>query len=521
MAIQQKNTGAPASSEPNKAAASGKKNILKRGSLSIVYTVVFIALIIALNLVVSSVSGSVNLNIDLTAEEFISIGDVSRSILGELQQNGDLHATIYLLADRDKYDSTGQTSIKGLNPLSLIRNLCEQYAYEYEGIEVQYKNLDRDPEWATRYNELTNMTLTPSFVVVEGKYHARVLSLDSFYVVNSDTKEYVGFNGELRLTTALLQSCISEPQMITVTTGHGESMDPSFANLLAGAGFDLSVTDLSSRDIDPKTKILIVSDPVSDFTHEEIEKLMDYTDAYNSLIVLVDDSTPELPNLSDFLSEEWGIGYRAYHQVSDMTHSLNNNPLNISAQYNNVAEDQDKSAAYQIIKNLVSTSVRTIMPDSVALYAEPSTTKDRFTVEPVVSSSEEAVTAYQAGGTTETGSVPLILLSANADYVDLNDKNSTNQVLKYQYVMLVGSTSFAATGCIDSPSYGNKVLMLSALRTMGVERYSLDIPYKTINDVALNVETGTATALGILICAVIPAVILIAGIVVFFRRRHL
>ena len=520
MALQQKNPN-PASADVKQTASAGKKNLLKRGSLSIVYTVVFIALIIALNLVISSIAGSVNLTIDLTAEEFISIGEVSRNILGELQQNDDLHATIYLLADRDKYDSTNQTTVKGLNPLSLIRNMCEQYAYEYEGIEVQYKNLDRDPEWATRYNELTNMTLTPSYVVVEGKYHARVLSLDSFFVVNSDTKEYVGFNGELRLTTALLQSCISEPQMITVTTGHGESMDPSFANLLAGAGFDLAVTDLSSQDIDPKTKILIVSDPVSDFTHSEIEKLMDYTDQYNSLIVLVDDSTPELPNLSDFLSEEWGIGYKAYHQVSDMTHSLNNNPLNISAQYNNVTEDQDKSAAYQIIKNLVGTSIRTIMPNSVALYTEPSTTKDRFTVEPVVSSSEEAVTAYPAGGTSETGSVPLILLSANADYVDLNDENSTNQVLKYQYVMLIGSTSFAATGCIDSPSYGNKVLTLSTLRTMGVERYSLDIPYKTINDVALDVETGTATALGVLICAVIPAVILIAGIVVFFRRRHL
>ncbi|MBQ3935160.1 MAG: Gldg family protein [Clostridia bacterium] len=499
---------------------NGRKNILKRGTLSVLYTIGFIVLIIALNLVVSSISGSVNLTVDLTAENFISLGDVSKDILGSLQQSGDLNVTLYLLADRDKYDA-GQTAIKGLNPLALVRDLCEQYAYEYEGISVQYKNLDRDPEWAAKYNEVTNTVLSPSHVVVEGKYHSRVLTLNSFYVTNSETKDYVGFNGELRLTTAILQSCISEPQLVTVTTGHGESMDPSFAAVLDGAGFDLAAVDLSAADIDPKTKILIVSDPITDFTDAEIEKMMDYTDEYNSLIVLVDDKTPELPNLSDFLSEEWGIGYRAYHQVSDVAHSLNNNPLNLSVQYNDSMENKDASAAYQVIKGLVSSNVRTVMPNSVSLYTAPVTTKDRYTVEPVVSSSPDAVTTFVSAGTSETGQVPLILLSANADYVNLNDKNSTNQVLKYQYVMLIGSTSFATTGCIDSPSYGNKQLMLSALRTMAVERYSLDIPYKTINDVALDVETGTATTLAVIICAVLPGLILIAGIVVFFRRRHL
>ena len=70
MAVQQKNPNtAPASADVKKTASDGKKNVLKRGSLSVVYTIVFIALMIALNLVISSIAGSVNLTIDLTAEE--------------------------------------------------------------------------------------------------------------------------------------------------------------------------------------------------------------------------------------------------------------------------------------------------------------------------------------------------------------------------------------------------------------------------------------------------------------------
>lgn len=512
-----------------KAISAERGNRLKRGTVSVIYTVVFIALVIALNLVISSIAGAINLNIDLTAEEFISIGNTSRNVLGDLEKSGDLQATIYLLADRDAYDNSTNVT-KGLNMTALVRDLCEEYAYTYSGISVEYKNLTRDPEWAAEYNARTNTTLSVNNVVVEGKYHARVLTLDSFYTIDSDTQTYVGFNGELRLTTALLQSCISEPQVVTFTTGHGEPAQLSgtgsaatpLAYLLANNGFEIVETDLSTGTIDERTRILIVNDPQADFTDSEIEKLMDYVNDYNSLIVLVDDSTPALPNLQDYLLEEWGMNYRSYHQISSVGNNFNNNPLNLSAQYVTDMEKPDASAAYQIVKNL---SIKTVMPHSVELYAASTGTKDHYTVETVLRSAAGSTSTYVGtgteSGTEETGAFPLMLLSTNGDYVDLDDENSTNQVLKYQYVMLIGSTDFAGTGSIDSAAYGNSAVLLSTVRTMGVERYSLNIDYKPINDVALAIETDAAFRLGIIICAVLPAAITIAGLVVFIRRRHL
>ncbi len=506
-----------------------KSNRLKRGSISVAYTVVFVVLVIALNLVISSVAGSINLNIDLTAEEFISIGDVSRNVLGGLEESGNLEATIYLLADRDAYDSYSGSAgdgLNGLNPLALVRDLCEEYAYEFEGIKVEYKNLTRDPEWATRYNELTNTTLTTNNIIVEGKYHARVLTLDAFMMIDSESNTFVAFNGELRLTTALLQSCVSEPQVVSFTTGHGEPIQvnegkaaTAMANLLMNAGFEVLQVDLSTQEIDPRTKIMIVNDPVRDFTPQEVEKLMDYTDQFNNLIVMVDDQTPQLPELSDYLLEEWGMGYKAYHQVSHSTANFGSNSLNLSAQFVTDMQNPDNSAAYQIIKNLALNDIRVAMPNCVELYSAATGTKDDFTVEQVLTSAAGATSAYSQENKSETGTSPLMLLSTNGDYVDLDDENSTNQVMKYQYVMLVGSTSFGEA--VDSAMFGNGSLLLSAARTMGVERYSLDIDYKTINDVALAIETNVATRLGVIICAVLPSLILIAGLVVFIRRRHL
>ncbi len=499
---------------------------IKRGSVSAVYTVVFVALVIALNLVVSSVAGAFSLNIDLTAEEFISIGEVSRNVLGDLESDGDLDATIYLLADRDTYDNVSDTDrarMRGLNPAALVRDLCEEYARTYDGVRVEYRNLQRDPEWAAEYNKRANTTLTQNNIVVEGKYHARVLTLDSFYTVDSGSGTYVGFNGELRITTALLQSCMSEPQVVTFTTGHGEPAQlgatgpTSLAKLLQDNGFEIREADLSSDDIDERTRILIVDDPQTDFTEAEVDKLMDYMGEYHSMIVLVDDSTPELKNLQDYLEHEWGINYNPYHQVSSVGGCLNNDPLNLSAQYVSDVETPDSSASYQLMKNVLS--VRTVMPHCVELVTAATTTKDDYTVETVLLSADDGRSTFE--GTSNEGTFPLMLLSSNSDYVDLNDENSTNQVREFQYVLLSGSTDFAGTGVIDSAAYGNSTLLLSAVRTMGVDRYSLDIDYKSINDVALGIETSSAFRLGIIICAVLPAAITIAGLVVFIRRRHL
>ena len=502
---------------------TSKKNLLKRGSLSVVYTIVFVALIIALNLVISSIAGSVNLNVDLTAEEFITIGEVSRNVLGDLEKSGDLEATIYLLADREQYDEGG-TKLKGLNVIALIRDLCEEYAYTYSGIKVEYKDLNRDPEWASEYNRITNTTLTQDNIIVEGKYHARVLTLPSFFTVDSESGEYVGFNGELRLTTALLQSCVSEKQLITFTKGHNEPAQladgkacTDLSYLLMNAGFEVKEIDLATQDIDPQTKVLVINDPTQDFTNEEIDKLSDYTKDFNSLIVTVDDKTPVLPNLSDYLEEEWGMGYKANHQLSHLTANFNSDPLSLSAKIVTDMADSDKSAAYELVKNLLN--VRLVSPNSVELYSKAVSTKDDYLVETVLTTDSGATSTHVSGGTSREGKFPLMLLSANSDYVDLKDENSTNQVRKYQYVMLVGSTDFA--GSVNDAKFGNGSLMLSALRIMAVERYSLDIDYKAINDVALAIETEEATRLGIIICAVLPTLIMIAGFVVFIRRRHL
>jgi hypothetical protein len=87
--------------------------------------------------------------------------------------------------------------------------------------------------------------------------------------------------------------------------------------------------------------------------------------------------------------------------------------------------------------------------------------------------------------------------------------------------MLVGSTEFAETTNLVYGSNGNKRVVLGIARNFGYEGVAPDIESKPFGNVALDIELGTAKTLTWIICTVAPAIVLIMGMFVFFKRRHL
>ncbi len=500
----------------------------KYGSISAAFTLVFIALILVINLVFSSLSLSGDLTVDLTSEDFTSVSESSTKLLDELGK--DLDITIYFMAARDTFDLEAN-AYNGINLTSVIRDLAENYAKIYDGsgergtVRVEYKELDKDPEFEKKYLEESTTQLTSQSVIVQGTHHFRVLNLKAFYTQNEEG-DYYSFNGEYRFTTAMLQSSIAEKQVVTLTYGHGEPVNPDgtlavdsdlagLAVLLNEAGFEVKLTDLSAEELDERTEILICYDPVTDFTYDEADKVTKYLAKHNSFIAFVDSATPKLPNLQSLLNDNWGINYKPFYRVTDETHSLGKYDV-INAKYPSLSSDEAAgSAAYLIRKTVfdVEGTINTALPESVELYVKDGITQDGFVTETVLSTYETAVSKNETEIGTE-GEMPLMLLSTKQSYGE-------NNVAEYSYVMLVGSTEFASTANLMSDSYGNKRVILAAARAFSANRVAPDIEDKPFASTALDIETGTARTLTWLICTILPGAIFIMGIVVFIRRRHL
>lgn len=504
------------------------KRRYKYGSLSVVFTIVFIALILVINLVLSSLSLSGDLTVDLTQENFTEIGEESMRLLSELGK--DLDITIYFMAARDTFDNP-DNEYNGINLTTIIRDLAEKYQETFNGsgelgtVKVEYKELDSDPEFEKKYLEESATQLTGNSVIVQGKYHYRVLALPAFFNTSSEDNSYYSFNGEYRFTTAMLQSSISEPMVVTLTYGHGEPINsdgliPSdsklvgMVSILSGAGFEIKTANLSQDELDSRTEILICYDPVTDFNYDEIDKINAYLAKRNSFITFVDSKTPELPNLQSCLNDNWGINYKPFYRVTDETHSISKYE-NINARYPSVeADSQSGSAAYQIRKSVtdIEGTITTVLPESVELFKKPGITQDGFVVEEVLSTYDTAKSGTETESGTE-GEMPLMLLSTKSGY-------GQNNVTEYSYVLLVGSTEFADTENMLRESYGNKRVILAAARIFGSNRVAPDISAKPFGDTALNIELGTAMSLTALICSLLPLAIIIMGFVIFFIRRH-
>ncbi len=512
----------------NKPAGTKDKRRYKYGSLSVAFTLVFIALIIVLNLVFSSLSLSGDLTVDLTQEEFATIGEESVSLLSDLGK--DLHTTIYFMASRDRFDA-GDNQISGINMTALCRDLAENYADIFNGsgdkgvIRVEYKELDTDPEFERKYLEESGTALSETTVIIQGKYHYRILSLTNFFTFDEKGNP-TAFSGEYRLTGAIVRSSIEERQVVTLTYGHGEDINSDgtvsatsaiygLVSVLDGAGFEVKTADLHRDEIDERTKILITYGPESDFDDIEIDKITKYVDDRNAFMAFVDSSTPALTNLQGFLNDYWGINYKPGYGIADSSNSVQVYEAILADTPAVDSDMQNSSAAYQIHKTVTDMggSIATILPNSVELTVRDGITKDGFTVETVLSSFDTAFSSNNGVMGTE-GQMPLMLVSTKQGFGE-------NEVNEFSYVMLVGSTEFAKTSALSGDKYGNKRIVLAAARIFSSENYAPDIMPKDFVSTALTIDNGTARALTWIICTVIPGIIMILGFVMFFKRRHL
>jgi hypothetical protein len=102
-------------------------------------------------------------------------------------------------------------------------------------------------------------------------------------------------------------------------------------------------------------------------------------------------------------------------------------------------------------------------------------------------------------------------------------EDSYNSVNNASYVISAASTDFFSNDALDSKSYGNTDILLSALRHTSREIIPVNIDVKPfyIYDISDSVITLQSATAYMLVMAIVPAVILFtAGAVVCIKRKY-
>lgn len=498
-----------------KKGTSGVKKVLKsrrfkRGGMATVFTAVFVVVIILINVVVSLLSERFpSMNIDLTANKVNTLSDAALEVAKEVEEE----TTIYILATDDWLDYANNQGVA----YSTLVSLSDKLAEANSKIKVEQVDLEKNPSFV---NEYADENLTNGYVVVKTDKRYRVLTISDLFPSesNSQTGSTASYNDvDSALATAIKQVNLSEVPVVSIATGHSEAMTDAFDSLtsfLNENAFDVQQFNILSEDIPENTQILFLGTPNTDYTEDELKKLDEYLSEKESgktrtLLISATPGQASLPNLMSFL-EEWGISYDSTSMVleSDSSRTFGNSALYLSdVDSENGIPDGD----YPLLVTPYSVPVTRLFDsnNSVVTYSLAATSEGSYL--------QKTDSDEDASETAEKKSYDTAVLARKS-----LDSSGTGA---YANVIVLGSTYMLDPSTLNTSTFSNGDYFIDLAKYATDTTNSNNTVYSPRVQAGVQDITATTNVINFLGLGVftitIPVVILLAGLAVYIKRRHL
>ncbi len=498
-----------------KKGTSGVKKVLKsrrfkRGGMATVFTAVFVVVIILINVVVSLLSERFpSMNIDLTANKVNTLSDAALEVAKEVEEE----TTIYILATDDWLDYANNQGVA----YSTLVSLSDKLAEANSKIKVEQVDLEKNPSFV---NEYADENLTNGCVVVKTDKRYRVLTISDLFPSESNrqTGSTASYNDvDSALATAIKQVNLSEVPVVSIATGHSEAMTNAFDSLtsfLNENAFDVQQFNILSEDIPENTQILFLGTPNTDYTEDELKKLDEYLSEKESgktrtLLISATPGQASLPNLMSFL-EEWGISYDSTSMVleSDSSRTFGNSALYLSdVDSENGIPDGD----YPLLVTPYSVPVTRLFDsnNSVVTYSLAATSEGSYL--------QKTDSDEDASETAEKKSYDTAVLARKS-----LDSSGTGA---YANVIVLGSTYMLDPSTLNTSTFSNGDYFIDLAKYATDTTNSNNTVYSPRVQAGVQDITATTNVINFLGLGVftitIPVVILLAGLAVYIKRRHL
>ena len=477
--------------DPKKLVGTISKKHIKNGSYSMAMAAIFIVIVVVINMIVGAIPSKYS-QIDVSSSKLYTIGDETKKVLKAL----DKDVTIYQIAQSGSEDDT-------------ISNLLNRYKDESKHIKVEVKDPVVNPKFASKYT--TDDLAANSLIVVCGNRN-KVISYNDMYSTSVDYNTWqqttTGFDGEGQITSAIGYVTSEDLPVMYTLSGHGEKdLDSSFKEDIQKANIDIKDLNLLTEGKVPDdADCLMIVSPTSDISEEEKTEILDYLEAGGKAMIFSDYTENDLPNFDEVLAN-YGVK-RAAGIVfeGDSQHYGMQMPYYLVPTVNSTdASSETASAGSYVLAPYAQGIQKT---DDV---------RDTVTVDSILTTSDQAYSKTNMQSSNiekEDGDVdgPFDLGVAITEKLD-DDKET--QIVYYSTANLMESQ------VNQMVSGGNEKLLLESLSWMTNtdEGGSVSIPSKSLQSASLTVTDYDAAFWKICTIGLIPGVFLVAGFLIWLRRR--
>lgn len=458
------------------------------------YILALLALIIAIliNVVMGLLASRYNLDYDITNGALYIL---DKGTLEEINKI-DARVDINIISKRDRFrDNSAYNYQADL----IINKIAKSSKY----IDLNYIDYKKDPAYLTRLKEDIDVSkVDEGDIIISSDNRSKLIKtydLFNYTGVEEGNPKIVSSRAEEEILKSILYVTSETDYKIGIVSGHGESKQKDFENLILNNGYSIEDINLSLENIDNDISSLIIISPKLDFSKKEIDYLHSYLSSEGSnkmLFVFVSAEYGNLDNLFSYI-KEWGIkvdegtvfetddkkviAYQPFYPVSQLL------------EYDDLAKpllmplSRPLTIRYEFDGNYKT--------KELAFFSETSG------VRPFDASED-----FDSSKASRFGPIPSILESE----FNLNERSSK--------LVVFSSSKMLDDIFINTNSLSNSELMLELLS----EHYKLDtikIMPKTIEENSLNISQKQANTLGIIFVLFIPLITFAIGLIVFFTRR--
>ena len=500
-------TGKKESSAVKTDARAGKLKLFSISSF-IILLVTVLAVNIIFGLKIKNTSIDDYLTYDMTATGQNSVSEVTISYLNSLPEG----TTVRIVGLMDKPVNLRET------PYEYIVPLLDDYVSQANGkITVEYVNPTKYPNIISELdpNGVYDLSTYSGYVVY---CNGKLIQIDpvNCFTYNDEYLQYGYYLPtsnivEQKFTSAIVNLTRGYEYKAYFVRGLGEGTHEQLSNMLASLGIDSADIQASENFTVPSDcDLLIISGINSDITDSMAESIKDYLSGGGKIIVAVNyynTNVSEIyPKLNTLLANYNIRISNALIVENDAGYQINNDP------YNSLV---DVASAYQELAGAASLRNSYARPLMLA-----DTPYNYIQVTPIASTSPTATFGVYDPSTGN------IVQNVNAAQFYVGMYSTFTGTTTPPDVYVFGTLTFTSDEYISTFGYNdaNVVFIRNIIRGMLKADDSVFVEGKALSDYSVDttkVTTNTVTVMTFILVAIIPLAFVVAGVVVYNKRKNL
>lgn len=476
--------------------------------------VVAVILAISLTVIVNWLGARRWARTDLTSTKIYTLSEKSENILADLDD--EIRVVVFMTPATSMFDQ--------------VNELLERYKAASDKVSVEYIDPEREPLKTTQLAEQFGVQVADTVVFVLGD-RTKYVTSDQMAEMDYSGMQYGqgptmrAFKGEEQFTSAILSLVAPDVPKVYFVTGHGEATlegggptDRSLTVLgdtLTRDNIEVADVSLLSGEVPADADVLAIVGPTRAFTESEISALDAFLDSGGRLLValdpLIEPTGTMRPTRLEALLARRGV------IVND---DLVVDPSRRLPFY-------DLSAVY--LEDFPSHPVTGGLEGfAVLLTVARSLTADSDGAKPLVQTSDEGWGETDLGmllrgdpvaldEADNAGPVVVALAVEGGGAAAETDAEEAAEPPEYR-IVVVGDSDFMTD--LDIANAGNAVLAGNAFNWLTARDSLVGIPPRDVEQVSLFLTQQQMRNLLLLVLVAMPGAAIVAGILVWRRRRH-